>query len=97
MSTGYVLSPRAQSGLDNIWDYTEQQWSAAQAERYTRQIQESIEFIAEDPRRGRSCDDIRAGYYKHPAGSHVIFYRLTSSGVDVVRILHAHIDFDRHL
>jgi toxin ParE1/3/4 len=95
--TGYVLSPRAQADLDEIWDYTEQRWRAAQAERYIRQLQQGIELMAADPRRGQACDEIRTGYRKYGIGSHVIFYRLTADGIDVVRILHASMDFDHHL
>ncbi len=95
--TGYVLSPRAQGDLDEIWDYTEQRWSAAQAERYIRQLQQGIEFVAADPRRGQACDDVRTGYCKYGDGSHVVFYRLTSNGIDVIRILHGSMDFDQHL
>jgi plasmid stabilization system protein ParE len=35
--------------------------------------------------------------YEHPVGSHVLFYRLTDDGIDVVRILHNRMDFERHL
>lgn len=95
--TGYVLSPRAQADLDEIWDFTEQRWSAAQAERYIRQLWQGIEDVAGDPRRGTPCDDIRPGYFKYGVGSHVLFYRQTAGGIDVVRILHGRMDFDRHL
>jgi toxin ParE1/3/4 len=95
--TRCVLSPRAQADLEGIWDYTASRWDAKQAELYVRQIQSAIERIARDPRLGRPCDDIRAGYRKFPAASHVLFYRLTDRGVDVVRILHSRMDFDRHL
>ena len=52
--------------------------------------------LAADPRLGRSCDQIRAGYFKYSAGSHVIFDRLADVGIDVVRILHQSMDIDRH-
>lgn len=40
---------------------------------------------------------MRAGYYKFRSGSHVFFFRLTDSGIDVVRILHGRMDFEKHL
>jgi len=95
--TRYVLSPRAQSDLDEIWDYSAANWGDDQAESYARQIQAAIELVANDPRRGRPCDDIRPGYSKFAVGSHVLFYRRIETGVDVVRILHQRMDFDRHL
>ena len=93
----YLLSPRARADLDDIWDYTVETWSAEQAERYIRILQQAIETIAADPTRGRACDDIRPGYRKFSVGSHVIFYRRLDSAVDVIRILHQRRDFERHL
>lgn len=93
----YVLSPRAASDLNDIWDHTQAHWGDAQAERYIRDIQRVIEGAAADPRRGLPCDHIRTGYFKLSAGSHVIFYRLIGGELDVIRILHQRMDFDRHL
>jgi toxin ParE1/3/4 len=86
--SGYVLSPRAQQDLDEIWQYTVETRGVDQAEDYTRLIQRAIEIIAADPRKGRSCEDLRAGYRKYPAGSHLLFYRTVKGGIDVVRSLH---------
>ena len=95
--TDFVLSPRAQADLDEIWDYTELRWSTTQAERYIRQLWQGLEYVASDPRRGDACDDIRAGYRKYAVGSHVNFFRMSGASVDVVRILHGRMDFNRHL
>jgi toxin ParE1/3/4 len=95
--TRFTLSPRAQADLDEIWDYTAKQWGVEQAEIYVRQIEATVEAVAADPRRGRPCDDIRAGYKKYSTGSHILFFRLTGSGIEIIRILHRHMDFDRHL
>jgi toxin ParE1/3/4 len=95
--TRYVLSPKAQADIEAIWNYSIRRWSLDQAERYVRVIQTEIEQIASDPSRGHSCDEIRAGYRKIPAGSHILFYRVTDRGVDIVRILHRRMDFERHL
>lgn len=95
--THYTLSPAARADLDEIWAFGEAQWGADQAERYVRGIQRAVETVSADPRRGRSCDGIRPGYFKFAVGSHLLFFRLGSDGVDVVRILHQRMDFDRHL
>lgn len=95
--TRFVLSPRAQADLDEIWDYTFEHWGADQAEFYLRQLETAIKTVASDPRRGQSCDYIRAGYRKFSVGSHVLFFRSTKSGLDVIRILHRRMDFDQHL
>jgi toxin ParE1/3/4 len=93
----FVLSPRAKADLEEIWDYTVAHWSLKQAEVYIRQIQVAIETVAAKPSLARSCETVRAGYWKYPAGSHVIFFRLTGESIDVVRILHNRMDFEQHL
>lgn len=95
--TGVVLSPRAQADLDDIWDYTAEHWGIEQAEHYIRQIESAIKFIASEPGLGRPCNEIRAGYKKYPVESHILFFRLIVGGIEVIRILHRHMDFDRHI
>ncbi|TWS22632.1 type II toxin-antitoxin system RelE/ParE family toxin [Tsukamurella sputi] len=41
--------------------------------------------------------EIRDGYRRYTVGSHLIFYRARSEGVDVVRVLHQRMDPTRHL
>jgi toxin ParE1/3/4 len=95
--TQYVLSPLAQTDLDDIWDYSATNWGDDQTEDYARRIQTAIELVAVDPSRGRARDYIRPGHSSFAVGSHLLFYRRTESGIDVVRILHQRMDFDRHL
>ena len=90
------LSPRARTDIEAIWDYTESRWGIPQALRYVRLIQAAVEAIADNPSLGGTCDDIRKGYRRHRAGSHVIFYRVRD-GVEIVRILHQRMDHGRHL
>ena len=94
---GFLLTPRARADLDEIWNYTAERWSVPQAERYLREIQRGIEAVAIRPGLGRRCDELRAGYYKMPVGSHILFYRRTESKIHVVRVLHQSMDVDRHL
>jgi toxin ParE1/3/4 len=97
MTGRYTLSPRAQRDLDDIWEHTVKHWGLDQAEFYVHQIGQHVETIAARPLIGRACPEVRAGYYKYPSGSHVLFYRLTDDGIDIVRILHERMDFGRHL
>ena len=93
----YVLSPRAQADLDDIWDYTAERWGLDQAETYTRRLWKSIQALADTPSLGRECDEARAGYRQYPSGSHILFYRLMKDHIEVVRILHERMDYERHI
>jgi toxin ParE1/3/4 len=97
MTGRYILSPRAQTDLDEIWNYTADRWGLDQAETYTRALWQRIEAVAANPAMGEDCSVIRAGYRKIPSGSHILFYRLTPHGIDVVRILHERMDYERHI
>jgi toxin ParE1/3/4 len=94
--TKYVLSPRAKADISEIWDYTVERWGIRQAEIYAIQLKSAIETLASHPYEGQTCDEIRTGYRKYPSGSHILFYRLTSAGIDVVRILHQRMDFEHY-
>lgn len=91
------LTPAARRDLSEIWDFTEEHWDIAQAEKYTTEIAAAIERLAADPQRGRACDEIREGYRRYGIGSHLVFYLETADSVDVVRILHQRMDPTRHL
>ena len=72
-------------------------WDVNQAEAYVLRLGHSLEVLADAPGLGLRIDKIRHGYLKFPAGSHVIFYRQSESGIEVIRILHKSMDVERHL
>ena len=93
----YSLTRAAERDLEGIWRYSAANWSPAQADQYITRLWQGIELLAAAPGRGRPCPEIKAGYARHRVGSHVIFYRSTPVGVEVVRILHQRMDFHRHV
>jgi toxin ParE1/3/4 len=90
-----ILSPRAKLDLGEIWDYTLSQWGIEQAEKYVRDLWSAMEQAASDPAKCVDIGDVRRGYRKVRSGSHVIFFKMTGAGIDVVRILHKRMDFER--
>ena len=94
----YVLSPAARVDVEQIWDYTCDRWGEDQAEKYVRGLQRAIDRVVENPAIGRACDEVRSGYRKHAVGTHTLYYRIADEDlIDVVRILHQRMDFERHL
>lgn len=93
----YRLTPAAQRDLSLIWDFTEERWNARQAETYVGEIRAAVERVADDPDRGRTCEEVRAGYRGYGIGSHSLFYIENAEGVDVARILHQRMDPTRHI
>ena len=91
------LAPAARADLDAIWSYTAKNWNTDQAESYIRNLTQAMRTLAQNPALGKAIDDVRPGYLKFPTGSHVIYYRRTSTGIDVIRLLHKRMDADRHI
>ena len=95
--SNFSLRPKARQDLEDIWFYTLNTWGEAQADKYIYDLNDSFEFLKDNPERGRPCDYVREGYRKHYVGKHIVFYRKTSTGVDIVRILHQRMDLEQHL
>ncbi|GGD02870.1 type II toxin-antitoxin system RelE/ParE family toxin [Aureimonas glaciei] len=91
------LNPKASADLDGIFLDTAVRWSSEQADRYIAEIDDAMRALARSPGLGQKVDDVRAGYYRYRAGSHLIFYRRVEPGIEVMRVLHQRMDIDRHL
>ena len=92
----FFLRPKARQDLEDIWNYTYDNWGEAQADSYIYDTGVAFQTLADKPERGRSCDDIREGYRMHYIGKHIIFYRATKKGIEIVRILHQRMDPNQH-
>lgn len=83
----YALSPLAEIDLEDIWLYTFQNWSLAQADSYHRDLVTAFEGLASGTKRGRDVD-VRSDYLKCPVGSHMIYFRDRDDQIEVIRVLH---------
>ncbi|CAN7611595.1 type II toxin-antitoxin system RelE/ParE family toxin [Devosia sp. LjRoot16] len=89
----YRLSPAAEADLVGIWDYTAQQWGKDQAASYVVAIRNRLDGIVAGRIPLRSAADVRPGYFKCAAGSHMIYFtRASDQTIDVIRILHQSMD-----
>ena len=93
----YRLTPRAQRDLDGVFDHTVTHWGLPQAMRYTDLIEAARANLAAAPQQAPSCGNIRPGYRRRAVEQHVIYFRPTSYGIAVIRILHQRMDAARHL
>ena len=94
----FTLTNKAVADLKDIGRYTLEHWGREQRNVYLQMLDASFHQLAANPLRGTDCSDIRDGYRKLHAGSHVIFYRQKSSAmIEIVRILHGHMDCETRL
>lgn len=88
----------AERDLRDIGLYTAEHWSQAQAEIYLGQLLDVIEQISVHPSSGHDVGWLRPGYRRRRAGSHLIFYVLTTDGdIEIARVLHERADAARQL
>ena len=89
----FYLTNKAVTDLTNIWNYTFEQWSEQQADKYYQILIENCEEIANNPGIGKNYDGIMASLLGFKVNKHIIFYRIVSSEqIEITRILHEMID-----
>jgi toxin ParE1/3/4 len=92
----FRVSPLAQRDLEDIWSFTVEKWSWEQAGKYHADLLRVFVQLLSGQVKGREVD-VRTGYRKYPVGSHFVFYRRRSYGIEIIRVLHRRMDVSRHL
>jgi toxin ParE1/3/4 len=96
MNERVTLTPAASNDLDKIWSYSFETWGAKQATVYIRNIQTVLERLVDGAVISNTVN-VREGYQKVRAGSHMIYFRWSNTdSILVMRILHQRMDVDRH-
>lgn len=95
MITFYELSVAADQDVQEIYDYAEQEYGEDQAEAYTLELEVFLDQLVRNPEIGRQRDEIRPGLRSFPKGHHIIFYRILTDRIRIVRILHNRRDLTR--
>ncbi len=89
----YELTKKAVADLNKIWEYTLENWSENQADRYYHMLLETCQDIADNPEIGKNYDGIKPELYGLKANRHVIFYRNSNvNPIEITRILHERMD-----
>ena len=94
----YVISEKAIEDINNIWIYTAENWSVAQADRYYNLIYDEIEYIVNNFDMARDFGKIRKSYKCSKVKSHLIFFKKNKTNeIEVVRVLHERMDIESRL
>jgi toxin ParE1/3/4 len=83
----YRLTQLAQKDIQSIWEYTVEQSSVSQADKYIDGLLACFELIAKGTTQGISINFIRHGYKKTLYGRHI----------EIIRVLHASMDIESRL
>jgi len=94
----FSLTQKALSDLLEIGRYTQKQWGTEQRNTYLKILDDCFHQLATNPSKGKDCSEIREGYRKSKAGSHIVFYRQSQNHkIEIVRILHERMDYETKL
>jgi len=91
------LTHAALSDLQSVRAYTLETWGEDQEEKYLNEMWDRFAEILADPTRWRSRDDLFPGCQLAPQGKHVILFRVKGKVLQIVRVLHSAMDFQRHI
>ena len=92
----YILSEIADKDLEDIFDYTFNEFGFDQAEKYLLEIEEIFQNLILNPQIGKKRDEIKQGLYSFPKDNHIIFYRILVNHIRIVRVLHGSRDIPKY-
>jgi toxin ParE1/3/4 len=92
----YRLAPDARRDVRRIWAYIAEDNETA-ANRAIEEFNRKFELLGRNPRAGRTRDEVRPGLRSFPAEEYLIFYRITTTGVRIMRVIRGRRDVQRLL
>lgn len=93
-----IFSNKAINDLSSIWEYTAENWSQQQADKYYDSLIYSCNKILQLPDIGRNYDIAMKGLKGYQSGKHIIFYfHKENSIIEITRILHESMDLKKRL
>ncbi len=80
--------------LQEIYDYSFEQWGEDQAEAYIQYLFHVFQLLTDRPYMARLRPEIRPSIRSFAARSHVVLFVETETGIGIARILHVAMDID---
>ena len=90
----YRFTPEAENDLQQIIDYTLEQWGKAQARDYVDGLEVLAGELADNPGLGTDRDPLIRGLLSFPYKSHVLYYLRQAHGMTIIRVLHKRMDVE---
>ncbi|MEM6832949.1 MAG: type II toxin-antitoxin system RelE/ParE family toxin [Sphingomonadales bacterium] len=93
----YRLTPRAHKDLRAIAAYTLKIWGRNQVQTYLQRIADRMQWLADNPRRARSREDVGDGYRCFREGQHLIFFIVKDDHIAIIGVPHSSMDIQANL
>ena len=78
--------------MEEIWEYSAEQWGEAQADLYIEKIVGVFGDLACRPKLAVACDHVKPGYQLYLVNRHMVYFRITADGIAIMRVLHERMD-----
>ncbi|WP_372649273.1 type II toxin-antitoxin system RelE/ParE family toxin [Draconibacterium sp.] len=94
----YYFTNKAVDDLTQIWDYTFEEWSKRQANKYYNELIAACKKIARNSALGRKYSKVSPDLLGFHVNRHIIFFRqINPDFVEITRILHESMDLKMRL
>ena len=93
----YNFTEQAERDLEEITDYTIQQWGVTQTLVYLDGLEARVQLLADNPDAGTTRETLFTGLLSFPYESHILYYVKQPNGITIVRVLHQRMDPIKHL
>lgn len=92
-----VIAPAAKADLKEIYQYGLRQWGPAKSDSYLDTLKGKLWSLIEQPLMGIERPGLLGGIRSLPVESHILFYRVAVSKIEIIRVLHGRQDPARYL
>ncbi len=79
---------RARKDIKGILEYSIKNWGEKQADKYYDELIKGMDLFVTHPEIGVARDDIREGYRCFRINQHDVYYKITSTRIVIIRVLH---------
>ena len=94
----HKFTKAALTDLNEIWNYTYDNWNESQADKYYSSLIYTCKSIANNPDLSKKYTIISPKLYGLKSNRHIIFYRKMSNNyIEITRILHENMDIKSRL
>lgn len=92
----FKFTEKAEHDLEDIIDYTLQQWVPLQTYTYIDRLEAQGQLLADNPDLGVKRESLSEGLLSFPYESHILYYMKQPHGITITRVLHQNMDPMKH-
>jgi len=92
-----TLRPKAIADLEDIFNYSVQEFGITRAEHYILELNEAFTNLADGPHIGNDYGYVKPDLKGVAVVSHIVFFKYTDTQLIVIRVFHKSMDYKGHL